>query len=59
VAQGEAPAITNEYVASLRDVDAPPQGPVQPGAKFRPTAVRGIPTYIDMSALLDRVMRAR
>jgi len=35
VAQGEAAAITNEYVASLRVVDAHPQGPVQPGAKFR------------------------
>ena len=35
VAQGEAPAITNEYVASRRVVDAHPQGPVQPGAKFR------------------------
>jgi len=37
VAQGEAPAITYEYVPSLRDVDAPSKGPVQPGAKFRRT----------------------
>jgi hypothetical protein len=43
VAQGEAPAITNEYAASLRVVDAHPQAPVQPGVIFRRTAVRGIP----------------
>jgi len=46
VAQGEAPAITNEYVVSLRVVDAHPQGPVQPGAKFRRTGVRGIPLIV-------------
>ena len=42
----EAPAITNECVASLRDVDAHPQGPVQPGAEFLRTAVRGIPCVV-------------
>jgi len=40
VAQG-APAITNEYVASLRVVDTHPQGPVQPGAKIPPSAQNG------------------
>jgi hypothetical protein len=39
-------AITNEYVASLCVVDAHPQGPVQPSAKFRRTALRGIPFVV-------------
>ena len=42
----EAPAITNECVASLRVVDAHTQGPAQPGAEFLRTAVRGIPCVV-------------
>ena len=48
----------NEYVASLRVVDAHPQGPVQPGAKFRRTAVRGIPLRRARSLVDRRPRRA-
>ena len=46
VAEGEAPAITTEYVASLRVVEVYPQALVQPGAKFIRTEVRGIPFVV-------------
>ena len=46
MAEGEAPAITTEYVASLRVVEVYPQALVQPGAEFLRTAVRGIPFVV-------------
>lgn len=44
--KGRRPQSRPKYVASLHVVDIYPHGPVQPGAEFLRTAVRGIPFVV-------------